>query len=421
MRRVWKQFLMFCLSSVTGLSLIVTGCAYDNVAGGSGGTDYPNTRTITGKVQSCDGLPLNNGLVYVVEGSEWLTCVYEGKSEIVDSTRTASDGSFVVRVPEHKVSNLQIMDLEEALLVKDISSYPDYVERFDFKLKPGVDVSGKVQHTSVLSSEIRLSGSSYRTTVGPDGRFLFRNVPEGEYIVLTGADVGGAAEQTIGATLIVDSENDLENFRVHSNIDKVLIDNFSMGYGQTHIGRLIGTGGWWFTVTDAGFGAGSTASVGTVSGESAFSGKSLKTRIKLDSSQPHPWGIVGFFVGRGGPNRYYNLEELEAVSFQAKGSGKVKLRLYSKLLESIQDNTEHFSYEIELSQKWTHYRIPIDSFTIEPGSRPNLQGYTLEQALKSVTTISFLADTPANSSGDTVYLWVDEIYLEGIRLGTLIY
>jgi Carbohydrate binding domain (family 11) len=396
------------------------GCS-NNVAG-TGGTDYPNTKNVAGIVNNSSGLPVQGARVLLVENAGWLGDILAGKKVVLDSAVTDAAGKFIVPRPSVESWNMQIDSREEGLLATDFGDDLDTTAGLVhvFSLRPYAVIAGTLHPDAQTPLDLLFAGSAYRGVVNADNTYSVCAIAQGEYAVILETSVGGTVQKTLGTALRVDAGATDNGVDMPAPINRVCVDDFSIGQSRTNLGRLIG-GGMWFTANDSAYGGNSSNSYSLVSGAGAFSGSSMLAVYHLGSQIPGPWAIVGLYLGRTAPLDVFDFSDLQALSFWAKGSGKIEVRLYSQILDTLAGNNMfQFSYVMTIPSTWTHVTIPVDSLGIPQSSVAFQAGYTWKQAAKAIEAIDFVAKYPDNNPGDSVTLWLDDISLDGMSLGTFV-
>jgi hypothetical protein len=208
-------------------------------------------------------------------------------------------------------------------------------------------------------------------------------------------------------------------YAIPAPVNRILIDDFSIGKLQTNLGRLIG-GGWWYSVADGNRGNGeSSVQYGVVNGPECWSGQSMRANFYMGTRLGYAWAIMGFYLSTS--SNVFNLSSMQALSFYAKGQGTIQVRLFSTLLDTLSGNDDQFSYNLASPSEWTHITIPIDSFRLAENSVAMRKGITWEQVAPSIQIIYFMASAPSISNlGESITLWLDDIALEGVGLETFV-
>jgi hypothetical protein len=414
MNKQWK--LIPAILGAWVCSALFSGCAV-NVAGS--GTDYPNTK-VSGMVHSSADAPVSGARVQIIDDANWLADIINGQPVVLDSARTNAAGAFAIRRPASRIWNIQIDSRDEGLLTLDFGALVDSTKdtTYQFTLKPYATLSGTVQPDAGTPQSLALSGSSYGALVNADKSYSFPTLAAGAYVVVTGTDIAGSQQRSLGASIQMSPGAVVAGQTLPAPVNRVLVDDFSIGQYQTNIGRTIGDG-WWYTVNDSVANGHSTISLSFVAGAEAYAGQSMRAVYTLDPQSAGPWALMGFFLGRDSEN--YDLSNLTALSFMAKGTGTVEVRFYSKMVDSVNGNTwQQFSYVLPLPAAWTPVTIPADSLQLPANSPAFQQGYTWAQVAPTIQIIYFIAYTPQNNPGDTITMYLDNVSLDGIKLETFV-
>lgn len=408
--------LILAILGASICSALLSGCAV-NVAGS--GTDYPNTK-VSGMVHSSADAPVSGARVQIIDNAGWLADIINGQPVVLDSARTDAAGVFTIRRPVSKGWNLQIDSRDEGLLARDFGTLVDSTKdtMYQFRLKPYAALSGTVQPDAGTPQALALSGSSYGVAVNADKSYSFPALAEGAYVVVAGTDIAGSQQRSLGASVQVSSGATVTGQTLPAPVNRVLVDDFSVGQFQTNIGMTIGDG-WWYTVNDSVANGHSTISLSFVTGAEAYAGQSMRAVYTLDPQSAGPWALMGFFLGKDSLN--YDLSNLTALSFIAKGTGTVEVRFYSKMVDSVNGNTwQQFSCVLPLPAAWTPVTIPVDSLRLPANSPAFQQGYTWAQVAPTIQIIYFIAYTPQNNPGDTVTFYLDNVSLDGMKLESFV-
>jgi hypothetical protein len=372
-----------------------------------GGTDFPNTKTLSGVVLTSSGAPAAGARVLVIDKNHWLGRILAAAPVAVDSTATDGAGRFSVTYPEIAGWNLQIDGAGEATLLQDGGMSGD--STLTVRLKPCGALNGTATADTGSCRSLFLYGSAYAATVR-GGVFAFPALAEGEYAVISDAALSG---RSLATCCRVASAQSVSGVSIIAPVNRVVVDDFSAGNAQTNLGRILGDG-WWYSVSDQTAGGSSTAAFEVVAG-----GR-MQATFTLGTAVAGPWAMVGFFIGKADGVHRYDLSSLQSFSFMAKGSGTIEVRFVSKTLDTLAGNGGvQFSSVISLPGAWSRIAIPVDSLRLPASSVAAKKGYTWIQAATAVQEICFVAKYPDNKPGDTVSLLIDDCSLDGIRLEEL--
>ncbi|HUI90989.1 MAG TPA: hypothetical protein VLX68_01970 [Chitinivibrionales bacterium] len=407
--------LILCILTASLTGVLLAGCTA-NVAGG---TDYPNTRTVAGVVHSSADIPVPGAKVKIIDDANWLSDVVTGKSVVLDSATCDKSGVFSIKPPASGAWNIQIDSKDEGLLARKFNEQYDSAKdtTYKFNLKSYATLSGTVQPDAGTAQLLLLSGSGYQAPVNADKSFSFA-AAEGAYAMISGTETGGGQQRCLAASVQMNAGASVTGQTIVAPVNRILVDDFTVGGFVTNLGRLIG-GGWWYDVNDSASGSQSTISLGVVSGAEAYAGQSLHAVYALDPQSADPWALMGFFLGKDSTN--YDLSSLTSLSFMARGTGTVEIRFYSRMMDSINGNTfQQFAYVLPLPAAWTKVIVPVDSVKLPSSCPAAQQGITWAQVAPTVQIIYFTAYTPQNNPGDTINLWLDDVSLDGMKLETFV-
>lgn len=382
----------------------------------AGATSETTNGDIKASVTLADGAPAARVKILVVDDSLWLSKVMDGQSVVLDSAVTDDSGRFALTLPVGKRCNLQIDVGGEGLFLRGLNALADTTKsapRREFRLTPFGAFSGTVRAASGMPEALRLAGTTYATPVSGDGLYAFDGVSSGNFPVVAAVYHSEALRPAMARSVEVISGDTALNQDFQVEVDRILIDDFERGWTQTALGRLIG-GGFWFTNSDVRSGGNSSSVVTMVSDTAAYIGSSVHVQHNLGKSLSYPFATLAFPLGPRGKS--YDLEDLKAISFWAKGEGSIMVRFSSNAVFRLYADSVHFSHTQVLSPDWTLVTIPVDSLRVPDFAPAALKAWSWTQAAKEVTTIDFKASRPSTLPGDTVQLYLDEVHLEGIPL-----
>jgi len=391
-------------------------CSQNTIAS-TGGTDYPNTKTVEGIVTNSSGEPIAGAAIHLVYNSAWVAKTLQNQAVVIDSAKSDSNGNFFFKCPSETSWNIQIDSKTEGLLTRNcdhmIDSLKDTV--YSFSCKPYASVSGAIQCDSGSPQQLLLSGSLYHVPVSEGNYFSSKTIAEGNYSVFTDANVNGNARTTFTSSMSLQAGSTLTNNSLSTSGNQIHIDDFSVGLMQTDLGRLIG-GSNWYTVNDNNDGGYSSITMNVINGAGSFSGASLCVTSVLGADFIwNAYTIAGFTLGKNTRSNSIDLSKLSSLSFMAKGQGKTEVRFYSRLLDSISGTSDNqFSYIMSIPPTWSKTNIFTDSLLVPAPASKN--GIPWTRAAKSIYSIAFIAKPPENNLGDTVVLWLDNVALEGMDL-----
>ncbi len=395
-------------------------CSRNTVAS-SGGTDYPNTKTIAGIVTSSSGAPIAGATIHFVHNASWLIRILNNQNIVIDSTKSDSKGNFFFKCPSETSWNIQIDSKTEGLLTRNCDHFIDSLKDtvYSFSCKPYASVSGTLMCDSGYPQQLRLSGSTYSIPISEGSDYSSKAIAEGDYAVFSDVNIDNRIRTTFISSMSLNAGSTLSNNALLSSGNQIHIDDFTVGLMQTDLGRLIG-GSNWYTVNDNNEGGYSSLNMSVINSDSSFSGPSLFISSVLGSNYIwDAWTIAGFSLGRNTPANSMDLSKLTSLSFMAKGKGKTEVRFYSRLLDSISGNSDNqFSYIISIPAAWSKMVVSTDSLIIPSPASKN--GIAWTRAAQSIYSIAFIAKAPENNLGDTVELWLDNVALNGMDIKNVI-
>lgn len=229
-------------------------------------------------------------------------------------------------------------------------------------------LKGSITNNGVAVEGATVSILDKSVVTDVNGNFEFNDLPAGVHYAFVEGYFGKFSYQM---------ETGLNEGATTNNInlaDRIftVVEDFENWKKQTFIGKSFGQG-WWFICTDSLQGGGSRASAGVdsenlfVSGDSAKSGKSLHVSFDIDEKTPGHYGVIGFTIGddfdKAEMFAFYDLRKATAISFDARGSGKISLQIAKRSDKG--EREYHESYFVTLTEKWEHFTFTADDFDTE--------------------------------------------------------
>lgn len=143
--------------------------------------------------------------------------------------------------------------------------------------------------------------------------------------------------------------------------------------------------------------------------EGAYSGQSFHATMILSDTISFP--LLGFGVPF---SAYYDMSDLEFVSFFARGSGQISFSMWTQLVLGYPEgeNWGHFEQIITLEENWREYRLFASDFLPRPFSVQQADSVTWSDARGFVRGFEFMA---SSNTQDTVVIWIDNINFTGSR------
>jgi hypothetical protein len=378
------------------------------------------TETTNGYVLASNGNPVAHAMVRLIDAQNWLSRTAAGKSSVIDSTLTDTYGRFVIEVPKNYPTNLQLDNGEQGALVADIYSVLSLPPcSVSISLKNYASLRGSLRASLTEQKELFLFGSAYRLSIGADNAFYSAKIPEGVFALVVRRQSIVSSPVALAGAVALTAGDSVNTGAITADTGRIPVEDFSQGWMQTMLGRVIG-GGWWYTFLDTGeFQGNSYISVINQS-VGGYQGKSLQTKICLGNAISYPFGGTGFQVGDP-RSEGYNVTAMKKFSFWAKGRGKVNVSLQTRMLEKIPGNSDQFSILITIPANWTRIEIPVESLKLSPGSPADLAGVLWKDAAASLLRVQFSVTHHVTTIGDTVEYWLDDIAFEGVGIGALIH
>lgn len=412
----------------------------------AGATSETTNGDLQASVFHADGSAAARVRVLVVDGEDWLGRIGEGRSPVLDSAYSDSLGRFTVKLPLGHRCNLQLDAVApdtstqagavdsatgtlpagsdagtgaEAAFRRDAGTLlADPAESRRFTLAAAGRVAGRLQSGPAEARALRLTGTAYVAEVEPDGGFAFPAVAAGSYAVIAVANRNGASRAIAAGTVEIAPGADLNGLDLVAASDRILVDDFALGWRQTALGRILGDG-FWYTATDIGDKGNSSIRVDFVTDSASFDGSSVRAEYAVGTRLSTPWAIMGFNVGTSYNGDTYDFSDLTGISFLAKGSGIINVKFLSKAVSRLYQDSVHYYYPLRLPAEWTRITIPVDSLRMPANASAEVRTITWAQAAREMQTVDFTAEVPDSDPGDTVIFWADSIYLEGLSLDRL--
>jgi hypothetical protein len=399
--------------------LSMGGCSKGKELAGAT-SETTSGEAIKAAVTFSDGTVAARVKVLIVEDSLWLSNVIDGKSPVLDSAVTDDKGRFTLALPKGRRCNLQIDRGGEGFFLRGAAVLADTAAGApvrSIKLAPAAAFSGTVTADSGSAESLRLSGSTYSSTVGTDGGYAFAGVAEGTFPVVADVHHGESRLPAMARAIVLEAGDNLTGRDFQVGLNRILIDDFDQGFDRTALGGLVG-GGKWYRTTDAPAGGNSSSEAAEISDSGAFAGISVQARLGLGADLGRPYAMIGFFFGQAAQGRVYDLTDAHTLSFWAKGSGIINVRFTSQAVRRLYLDSAHFTHIQPLTPAWTRYDIMLDSLKPTPNAPAALKAWTWKEAAKEMTAIDFKASYPSSTSGDTILLNLDDVRLLGVSLGT---
>ena len=386
MNCVRKIFSIFAVAFVA-----LVGCSDNAKVANGTGSEAGETEVVAITFTKPNGEPLSRGIARF-----WT--MHDDGMTIVDADTLNENGAIGVEKIDERVF------LVEASLGDSLSA---------MRWIPAKNVKTQVVKTgmtatlkgSIASRGRFVQGASVRvldklTRTDENGVFVIDNVPEGVHYAFVEGDFGKFAYQLQTGSEETPATNNID---IGDSVFTVIEDFENWESRRTLIGKSFGQG-WWFICTDSLQGGGSRVSGGLdddrilVVGDSAKDGHSLHLFFDIDVETEGHYGVAGFAIGDDFDEKdmpsFYDLRATKAISFDAKGSGRIYLQITKRSPEG--EREYHETASLELSEDWQHFTITADDFGTE---------------LVAVNTLNFMVNRDCE-------LFLDNIRLDGISPST---
>ena len=367
------------------------GCSDNAKVANGTGSEAGETEVVAITFTKPNGEPLSRGIARF-----WT--MHDDGMTIVEAGTLNEDGAIGVEKIDERVF------LVEASLGDSLSA---------MRWIPAKNVKTQVVKTgmtatlrgSIASRGRFVQGASVRvldklTHTDENGVFVIENVPEGVHYAFVDGDFGKFAYQLQTGSVETPATNNID---IGDSVFTVIEDFENWESRRTLIGKSFGQG-WWFICTDSLQGGGSRVSGGLdddrilVVGDSAKDGHSLHLIFDIDVETEGHYGVAGFAIGDDFDEKdmpsFYDLRATKAISFDARGSGRIYLQITKRGPEG--EREYHETASLELSEDWQHFTITADDFGTE---------------LVAVNTLNFMVNRDCE-------LFLDNIRLDGISPST---
>jgi hypothetical protein len=201
----------------------------------------------------------------------------------------------------------------------------------------------------------------------------------------------------------------------------LLLDNFNDNDGFTELYTVFPDIMWYgWDDADAG---GSSYLIPNLTANSTFSdylvsyegmGKVGHVKFVYGDRYQYPYAGVGC-NSKSNQYSYINLSKMTAISFYIKGKGSIRVSFSSKKVDNYPEgiNWGNLQKTITIPSQWQQITIPVSELTPPDKSQQQLDGLTWNDVRDSIRAIQF-ENAMSRTAGDTIDLWLDNIYLHGI-------
>lgn len=375
-----------------------TGCSSDSsIANGTGsnaGETEIATIEIAGSITATNtkGQPLARAAARIWALNE--DSIFAAYTDTLDNMGQLN---FATNLPKYMASGRYLLEANSG----DTLSVMRWV---NFQRVPSQKLAA--ESSSSLKGSITNRGSAVsgatvtildrKTLTDDSGNFEITGIPEGVHYAFVEGNFGKFSYQMQTGLGTTGKTNDID---IGDSIFTVVEDFENWKSKRTLLGKSFGDG-WWFICTDSLQGGNSRVERGIdsdsllVVGNEAHTGSSLHLTFHIDEETEGHYGVAGFAIGDDFDEMdsfsFFDLRQSTAISFDAKGSGKLYLQITKR-----GENGEREYYETspsDLGDEWQHYTLTPEDFNTE---------------LTAVNSLNFMVRSDAD-------LYLDNIRFDGI-------
>ena len=401
------QFLLM----VVLIPILTLNCGSHDIVGGGTGTETTNARVI-----SSAGKPVPNANVLVINSDAWYPNFKSGKSVIVDTIHTDSQGRFQIDSTFPATFNLQIESLEEIRFVSN-AQLLFTGESTIIDLQKTSSYSGQIVGYSNLKGTISLKGTAWQTDFNTNeegGLFKIPVCAPGMYNVIVKFIKDSVATVISADSVIIVENSAITNDTVDIEPVPMLLENFSRNYSDTVFCSR--TNGYWYSGTIEG----NITEFTIGQNKPLWDGLNLHSTMVLrgdttTSATPAAWTVLNL----ADTNRPFDFSRAQSFDFMARGKGKVFITFITYQIEHVLKSDSHFGIPITLNENWTKYHIPISELVVS--KKDGLVDYvSWLDVSNGLTGIGFGFEWPHVQLGDTTELWIDDISVNGVEMKELL-
>ncbi len=418
---------------LTVLIAFLLSCGITQTTGG-GGTETVNTYAVLS-----NGTPASGAVVRIIDENGWFDSLQFGTSAVIESTVADKDGRFALRKHDNYATvNVQIDYADQGYFASGKTRAK--LENDTLRLDQYASYAGSFHEGASSFSSLFLAGSAYRAALAANGSFNFSKVAPGPYALL-GIDKSSSSPAiTTCGGITLESGIVKTDTALNGAADRMLLDNFETNVGPTSLGTIFPGKAHWYAVTESGtlswdntINAWTWAlhsatnppplscqsSIAVTAGiGAAGAGMAMEFSVVLDSncnSAPYATAGISFrpFVNTG-----IDLSAMQSFSLKVRGNGVIWVRFESKVLDSISRSISDYTIPITLTSSWQNLQIPIDSLRVLPALQTASQ-YPWSTESKNIIDVEFEFSRFTNAIGDTLHLYLDDFYLNGVGLDVL--
>jgi len=395
------MIFMLRLTALFLVSVLLTACGnlFGQEAKRGGGLEIPNgvASVVVVRLTDSAGMALGKTHVQLVAGESWAKRIQAGRTVILDTATTDSQGLVRLDVTESRVFLLAkygSQGIHLALQPRDSTGHN--------RANPLPVPMRSLQHLALQAlahKDLAVFGTPWHFGATASGSaYHLDSVPQGEYMPVGVDDAGLQMGQTL-TTVLFDTTTDVSAM-VFSNPNNLMLTNFENRrllsiWDPMHVG-----GYWWVT-----------ARVNEIASWDHLGIKTLDNL--LDSANGNVFaGINVNFLDTGVTVANFgldfstqpvntNLSKATSVSFLARGTGTWVV--YVQTQNPDGSNSLRWMYPLVLASQWTQYEIPLSKFICE-----NDPSIAWNQSTRLGTNLFWQTRQNGN-------IQVDDIVLEGLR------
>jgi len=390
---------LYIAAFVIILSEVFSGCSFDKHAGGSVTTENEVSLSIISK----GGEPAASARILLIHGSQWEELLAKGESPIIKTYHADSEANVQMDLPSDLDCHLQINwgDQEGAWRTCTSLFDGDSIQ-LDTQIVVRGNVIVNIPNTQLKG--IYTEGSAIQAKLNSNGTFTMdESAPAHSHLKFL--------MQSENSTYWIDGPL-LSEFdsTILINEPRWVFESFEDGDRNSNADYYLKNAGlWWSHVLRGAVTIPKVSDDGLFLTDSGWSGQGLHINLQADASS---LAMVGLDLGDGLQEdavlkRSVDLTDMSALTFWAKGSGKVRVQFNTNFVAQVLQDGYEFSVEIDLSPQWTFYKILASDIEAPLNSLALSEGYTWSDAASSATAILWLAKEPVD-------LWLDELALEGV-------
>ncbi|HEX2959344.1 MAG TPA: hypothetical protein VHO70_21095 [Chitinispirillaceae bacterium] len=394
--------LRFILPACIGLLLV--SCVNNNVAGGN------SSETTNVAIVTPDGEPASSAKVKIIDAGNWSLNVASRQSPIADSAEADDHGVVTLKNLPAATLNLQIDHPDGGILIRNFTT-GDTDTQETITLQKYSSVRGSCLVKQGRAESVTLEGTSYESVINDDKSFVIQAASPGLYPLLIKS---GSGEIAIANLLNLRAGQSTNAGTLSADFADLLVDDFKDGDYYSILWPM--TNGFWYGMVDTLDGG--TSQMTLSIGPDSDGLNAIMANIVLNYRPQMAWAGFGVAIGR--LHSEWDLGAIDGISFEARGSGTIRVSLESGIIDSITP-WPHFGYVITLDSTWRRYDIPVDSLSLIVNSKNYEMGVTLPQAIKRICRLEFEAESIYhNLPVENVSIKVRNVYLKGISASELL-